>query len=59
MKLQIGKLLNGELSKTKIVRTESEKDKWMKCFSLKFNNFSLKNDLHFLKSNELMVNWIL
>ena len=27
MKLQIGKLLNGELSKTRIVRTESEKEK--------------------------------
>ena len=27
MKVQIGKLLNGELSKTRIVRTESEKEK--------------------------------
>ena len=27
MKLQIGKLLNGELSKSRIVRTESEKEK--------------------------------
>ena len=27
MKLQIGKLLNGELSKSRIVRTENEKEK--------------------------------